>query len=102
MNPWDLLFAILGWVFLALAILGAAILVFAFIVGIVRGVRQWFPKLARSGTRGTKKPASFETYSSEAKVVAADLYKDEIIMSQELVQAFQHGARWGWDFTHKK
>ncbi|WNM68019.1 hypothetical protein SEA_SIRVICTOR_47 [Microbacterium phage SirVictor] len=98
MNPWDILFAVLGWVFLALAVFGAAILVFATLVGMARGIRKWF----RPGVTGKKSAPTLETYSAEAKVVATDMFKDEIVFGEEMTKAFQAGARWGWGFFHRK
>ncbi len=97
-NPWEWLFAILLWAFWLLALLGALIIVFAVLVGFARGIRKWF----RPGVTGKRTPPKLETYSAEAKVVAQDIYKDEIIMAAELTQAFQAGARWGWGFFHRK
>lgn len=42
MNPWDLVVPILGWFFLAMMVLGALIILFAILVGALRGIRKWF------------------------------------------------------------
>lgn len=95
MNPWEWLLTLFGWALFALAALGALIILFAVVVGVVRSVRSALGY-------GKATPPKLETYSAEAKVVAQDRFKDEIIMSAELVQAFQAGARWGWGFFHRK
>ncbi|QNL31058.1 hypothetical protein SEA_KAUALA_46 [Microbacterium phage Kauala] len=97
-NPWEWLFIMLLWAFWVLALLGALIIIFAVLVGFARGIRKWF----RPGVTGKRTPPKLEVYSAEAKAVATDMFKDEIVFGDEMVKAFQSGARWGWGFFHRK
>lgn len=90
MNPWDIVWTILVWAFALMALLGGLILVFGVGVGIVKGVRRWF----------TPTP-DLQQYLSEATSMANNMYKDEIIMKQEVIQAFRDGARWGWGYHRR-
>ncbi|QDF15777.1 hypothetical protein SEA_FINNY_49 [Microbacterium phage Finny] len=40
MNPWDLVLPFFGWFFLAMIVLGAAIILFAIVAGGVQAVRK--------------------------------------------------------------
>ncbi|QFG04718.1 membrane protein [Microbacterium phage ChickenKing] len=95
-TPWEFLWVAFGWVFFALCVLGALILLFALLVGIARGVRQVLKP------RGLPTPPELPTYLSEARVVADDIYKDEVVFQKEMADAFVRGARWGWGFFHRK
>lgn len=99
MNPWEWVIAIFGWGLLVLMAVGAIIILFAVGVGIVRGVKKWFPKRRVTGKRSAPK---LETYTAEAKVVGQEMYKDDFLFASDKVEAFRAGARWGWGFFHRK
>lgn len=44
MPAWEWLWTFMVWGFYVLAWIGALILLFAFAIGIARGIRNWFPK----------------------------------------------------------
>ena len=95
MNPVDIIWLILGWMLLVVASALAVVIALAMLLGMWRGVRKWFP--ARKGS-----PQKLGQYMDEATVVAKELYKNEFVMTPDLVNAFKSGARWGWGFHRRK
>lgn len=99
MNPWDILWVITGWIFLVFVVLGSAIVIFAVLIGIWRGISRWSPA-ARAKEEHNKD--SLERYMLEATAVSKGAYKDELLMTDELVSAFKDGALWGWGYHSRK
>jgi hypothetical protein len=81
---------IIELIFWCIAGVGALILLFAFCVGVYRGVRKWFPA-----------PVRHEVYGEEAVKAGMAIYKDEPALdAEERLAAFKDGALWGWAFYH--
>ena len=97
MNPWESMWFLLGWLFLGLVVLVAVLI----ILGILLAFWQWIRKpSARTKERHEKEDMT--VLLEEATRVALGLYKDEVVMANELVNAFRHGARYGWGFPRRK
>ncbi|AZV01753.1 membrane protein [Microbacterium phage Schubert] len=94
MNPWELLLTLFGWVMFILAALGAVILVFAFIVGIVRA--------ARGLAKQTKPQVTLEEYLREARTVATSVHGNDFPLASTNIDIWLEGARWAWGFFHRK
>lgn len=88
MNPWDILLNLFGWALLVVATLGALIILFAVLVGAVRGAKS----IMQGKTQMTQ-----EQYLKENRELSRCLYNDP-----RLVEAHRAGARWGWGAMHRK
>lgn len=95
MNPWEVFTNALGWFLLVLFVMLALVIFWAIVVNLLKWVRGWFNESRAS--KGT----SIQDYTREAAVVAQDMFKDEIILQTEQIDAFKAGARWGWGFFHR-
>jgi hypothetical protein len=91
-TAWEFIWAAVGWVLAVVLVIIVLVIAAAILWGTWLGVKGWLKK--------PTKPAP-DDYIKEAQVLARDLYKDEIIMPQELAMAFERGARWGWDALHR-
>lgn len=96
MNPWDIFLLVLGW--FSLAMLGVVVLIFALaaVVGISRGVRNWFP--SKNSDALPEPSVRQDDYMAEATVAGFSLYKNDPVHRKESIESFRAGARWGWLF----
>lgn len=93
MNPWEILLTIFGWVLLVLLTLCLIIIVLAVVVGMLNGVKRWFPKRGKLDS---------ETYHREANRIATEGYSHDTFLAPDLIKAFNAGAHWGWGFPRRK
>jgi len=89
----EILVVVLQWVITVFLVAASLVVLVGVLLGMWRGVRKWFTPVKGKG---------IDSYMAEAMEVGKRTYKDEIIMPNELVQAFNRGARWGWGYQHRK
>lgn len=91
MNPWDAAWVVFGW--LVLVVLFILLVIVA--AGSVAGVVQWFRKRPRRSKKLSQR--DYDMYMNTARAQARLLYSAETQMPARIVEAFEHGAEWGYD-----
>lgn len=100
MNPWELVWIILGWVFLVLVVLAVLIIVAGAVYGVIRSIRK--SKAERSVVQGLihssgvrlktrkKKPRS----TNEVRTMIPHVANIKYFLEKPEREAFKEGALW--------
>lgn len=97
MNPWDALWVLIGWIFYIFVFAGAALIILAALLGVWLEIAKRF-----SGRKPKPDEETLEAFTKEVANVSKRIYRDEVLMQEEQIKAFELGARWAWGFQHRE
>lgn len=94
MSAWEIFITVASWLGVVLGLSLIAYIVWLFMDAMLDTISKRIKK--------RKAGAKVEDYMEEATRMGLSMYKDEMLMADELLTAFRSGARWGWGFFHRK
>ncbi|AVJ51039.1 hypothetical protein FDJ44_gp48 [Microbacterium phage Pikmin] len=99
MNPWHWVGLATGWAVLAILIILFLVIVFALVAGVVRKVQAEAKKAKAAKEAEAVDPIAMR---KEARALATDVFKDEIVFQEEQIRAFVAGVDWARGYLSRQ